>query len=172
MVNVPITACHIAGGKGSGSYEGRRKNNFLLVFPAQFDVARWTLQRCDAPTLSNSPIRIPYGNQEKKMPSAGEIDDITFACFDDMEGKVSTALYNWYKLGNNPETGEVGEAKDCKFDCTLISAKPNGEAVKQWKLLGAWLSQLSPLGDGFDMGAKQEIVMITGTITMDGIKEE
>lgn len=166
---ITITACHI--GNQSGRYEPRRKNNFTLIIPG-LSVYELALQSCDAPSFSLSPTEVDYGNQKKKVPSAGDVDDISFTCFDDLDCEVSDELYAWYELGYDSKTGKVGLAKDCKKDCTLVLLKPDGSVAKRWKLQGCFITNITPAGDGYDMASKTEKSMIGVTLAVDGAVPE
>ncbi len=167
MAEVPLTACHIAGGKGTGAFEPRRKNNFVLILPAAYQLVQKTLQTCNSPSLNLGEVGIPYGNEEKYVAAAGRVEELGFTCFDDLDGNVATALYSWYIRGYDPQTGKVGLAKDYKEDCTLISAKPNGETALEWKLEGCWVKKLTPMGDGFNYSSGDQMVMISCTLRYD-----
>lgn len=164
MSTVSLSACHI--GSANGQYEPRRENNFTLIIPGMTHVGL-TLQTCGAPQLSIQPVEVDHGNQTKKVASAGKVNDIPFSCFDDLDGNTSDELQGWYDQGYNARTAVVGLARDYKRDCTLISAKPNGEIAKKYKLLGAWLSDFAPMGKGFDMSGKTNKVMLDCTLTVD-----
>lgn len=157
-----VSADHIA--KAQGAFEPQRVNNFTVVLnpPAGVDwtIIQKAIEAFPIADEKNDPIKVPFGNEERKVAGRATYGSIAFTVRDYADQPVGKNLLAWRKKVYDPATGKIGLAKDYKSDGVLILGDPQGGNERQYKLMGLWPSS-HKLGS-YDMkGTDQAMIDVT-----------
>ena len=117
-----------------------------------------------APSISISPIEVPYQNNTVKYAGKPSFGDCTVRVNDYIGLDAENALSEWQKQVYNYDTQVIGWAKDYKKIAYVLEYAPDGTFVRQWTLHGCWPSQLN-LGEYAHDG--NSVKTVDMTITFD-----
>lgn len=136
-----LGAQHMANGQ---AFEPLRTNNFEVQITGLRNGESVTLSvdTFKAPNISQEVITVPYGNSKVKFAGTPTFNDSSISCNDFVGLDVERILSDWQKLAYNYGTEEIGYAKEYKKEGYLIEYDTKGKVVRQWRLIGCWLSSL------------------------------
>ena len=144
--------------------EPKRKNRFIIEFPADLDFAEWMVQTAGRPKMSINETEIPYMNTSSWV--AGKVlfetMDITF--IDVIGPSTSQKVMEWVRQHFESSTGKMGYATNYKKNLTLKMLDPVGEEVEKWIIYGAFITSVD-FGD-LDMAA-DDLTDLTITVRYD-----
>lgn len=159
--NAPRGTYHLAD--NPNLYEIQRGNNFEFVVTdidgimragalgneanaritnAQ-EVIRLSVVSCPIPHFQQSVVEIRRGNSVLKYAGIPTFNAGTVRVNDFIGADTKSVLMAWQNLSYNVKTEKVGLAGDYKKDCYLIEYTPDYQAVRQWKLHGCWISNIT-----------------------------
>jgi hypothetical protein len=166
---MPITSVSTKslGQAGLTDYEPQRVNNCLLVFNlggSDDDTLELALSTFPLPKTSNGIIEQGHVNEKRKFAGNPIFEDLPVVYKDMVDVDIARILQKWRYTVYNPETGQVGLARDYKKRGTATLFAPNGGFVRTWTLIGAWPSSFDA-GDADLSG--EDTVNISVTITID-----
>lgn len=174
-MTLDILNADFLGGAGGG-YEPQRTNNALLTFVlggnnnanvsqgASDEELTLALDTFPIPKDSNGIIEAAWLNEKRKFVGLPVFDDLSVVYKDFVDRDTAKMLRRWRYECYDPETGKIGLAATYKKKGWVSLFAPNGEYVRSYEIIGAWISNLDP-GD-IDM-AGEDILRITATITID-----
>jgi hypothetical protein len=124
-------------------YEPKRKNRFLLRFPAELGIQEWWLASASRPTITQSDVEIPFLNTSTYVLGrfVWETIDVTFR--DAIAPSSTQAIMEWVRLGSESVTGRQGYAVGYKKDVELEMLDPTGVVIEKWVLQGTMLTTVS-----------------------------
>lgn len=161
-----MTADMIA--QAQGSFEPQRSNNAVLAIEGlgsgREDLLTLSLDTFPLPKQQNGNIELDYLNEKRKVAGKVTIDDMDIVYKDYVDKETAKILWEWRLQVYNPNTGQVGLAKDYKKTGLITMFAPDGSLQREWKLYGMWPMNMDP-GD-IDM-AGEENLKITMSISVD-----
>ena len=145
-------------------YEPKKKNRWLLTFPADLGIQQWWLSSASRPSISQQEVEIPFLNTSTWVIGrfTWESIDVTFR--DPIGPSAAQALMEWVRLHSESVTGRQGYAAGYKKDIELELLDPTGVVIEKWILQGTMLTNV-------DFGSldysTSDIAEITGTLRFD-----
>lgn len=122
------------------------------VFRNAQEVLRVSVSSAFVPHFSQNPIEIKRGNSTIKFAGVPTFDSGDIEFHDFIGANTKEILMAWQNLSYNVYTEKVGSldvpAQNYKKDAFLIEYTPDYRKVRQWRLYGCWISDLSE--DGYD----------------------
>jgi hypothetical protein len=161
----PQAADHIAA--QAGTFEPQRQNNFSLEIPltgSDKDFISMSLQSVPLPNESNDEIEIQFQNEKRYVAGQYTVDATTLIVRDYVDVDVRGAIMRWRKQVYDPQTGNVGLAKDYKRQANIVMTAPDGTTQRVCKLIGCWPQAVT--GGNLAMDASDQ-VQIEVTLRFD-----
>lgn len=144
-------------------YEIQRSNNFEFIvtdidditrvgmiggevnstLPNAQEIIRMSVSSSAVPHFSQQPISVKRGNNTLKYAGVPEFSEGSIKVNDYIGANTVEVLMAWQNLSYNVLTEKVGLASDYKKDCYLIEYTPDYQKVRQWKMHGCWISNLT-----------------------------
>jgi hypothetical protein len=145
-------------------YEPKRKNRWLLRFPAELGIQEWWLSSAARPSIEQDETEIPFLNTSTWVIGRFRWSSIDVSFRDPIGPSASQTIMEWVRLHSESITGRQGYAAGYKKDIELEMLDPTGVVVEKWVLQGTMLTNvqfgdLSMDDDG--------IADITGTLRFD-----
>ena len=157
----PIGTHHLAA--NTNLYEIQRTNNFEFIVTdidgimkagmvggeafgtidnAQ-EIIRLSVVSSSIPHFKQDAIQVKRGNNTMKFAGVPTFDAGKLKLNDFIGAATKEVLMAWQNLSYNVLTEKVGLASDYKKDCYLVEYTPDYQKVRQWKMHGCWISELS-----------------------------
>lgn len=160
-------------------YEPQRSNNFEVQFtglnslktidkskalsnPAE--IVRLACAGSGTPGFSVETLKIRRGNAEVKYAGQVSYDDTEIKLNDYIGKDTEKVMTAWQGLVYNPKTQNVNPASMYKKDGYLVEYSPDHAIVRQWRLVGCWISKLAMGEYSSDNVEKRQI---TATLVYD-----
>jgi len=149
--------------QGMGAANGDANANKLIKF---------SLDSFPMPTEENAEIKLPYGNEFRYVAGMTTFSDETLVIKDFCDIATSSMVDKWRRAVYDPDTGEIGLAKNYKCDGEVWMFGPGGiqQFCRKWKLWGVWPKSVKfgegKMGDATDN--KITIVLKVDKITFLG----
>lgn len=142
--------------------EPKRKNRWIIEFPADLGFSEWMVQTSSKPSMSVNMVEIPFHNTSTKVAgrSIWEPIDITF--IDAIGPSTTQKIMEWVRQCIEHTTGRMGYATNYKKQLVLKMLDPAGVSVEKWTLYGAFITSAN-FGD-LDMSSDD---LIEPTITVE-----
>lgn len=139
-------------GAQGGAFEPQRQNNWVIeitipgILPGTSipiasvprDAVTLALQRGFNPSSVQEDVRVDWMNEAiffagKHVPDPGTVEVLDWV-------DISTAdvLWSWRLQAYDPNTGDVGLARNYKTKASIINFAPDGSFQRAWKLEGVW----------------------------------
>ena len=145
-------------------YEPKKKNRWLLRFPADLGIQEWWLASASRPSITQNEVEIPFLNTSTWVIGRFTWDTIDVTFRDPIGPSAAQALMEWVRLHSESVTGRQGYAAGYKKDIELELLDPTGVVIEKWILQGTMLTNV-------DFGSldysTSEIAEITGTLRFD-----
>lgn len=159
--STPMGTYHLAA--NTNLYEIQRTNNFEFIITdidgitkagmlggeangtianAQ-EIIRLSVVSSSIPHFSQQAIEVKRGNSTMKFAGVPTFKAGQVKVNDYIGAATKEVLMAWQNLSYNVLTEKVGLASDYKKDCYLIEYTPDYQKVRQWKMHGCWISELS-----------------------------
>jgi hypothetical protein len=144
--------------------EPKRKNRWVVEFPADLGFSEWMVQTSARPNVSVNETEIPYMNTSTWVAgrSVWETIDITF--IDAIGPSTSQKIMEWVRQCVEHSTGRMGYATNYKKQLVLKMLDPAGIPVEKWVLYGCFITAAN-FGD-LDMSS-DDLADATVTIRYD-----
>lgn len=145
-------------------YEPKKKNRWLMRFPAELGIQQWWLQSASRPTIEQNEVEIPFLNTSTWVIGRFTWNSIDVVMRDAIGPSTAQAIMEWVRLQSESVTGRQGYAAGYKKDIEIEMLDPTGVVIEKWQLQGTMLTnvnfgELSMEDDG--------IADITATLRFD-----
>lgn len=157
----PTGTHHLAA--NTNLYEIQRTNNFEFIVTdidgimkagmlggetsANIDnaqeIIRLSVTSSSVPHFTQNAIEVKRGNNSMKFAGVPSFSSGQIKVNDYIGAASKEVLMAWQNLSYNVLTEKVGLASDYKKDCYLVEYTPDYQKVRQWKMHGCWISELS-----------------------------
>ena len=145
-------------------YEPKKKNRWLITFPADLGIQQWWLASASRPSITQNEVEIPFLNTSTWVIGrfTWESIDVTFR--DPIGPSAAQAIMEWVRLHSESITGRQGYAAGYKRPVELEMLDPTGVVIEKWLLDGTMLTNV-----GFgDLSMDDDgIAEITATLRFD-----
>ena len=115
-------------------YEPKRKNRWLLRFPADLGIQEWWMKSTQRPHITINDTEIPFINTSTWVAGRYKWEEIQASFNDQIGPSAAQAVMEWIRLCAESPTGRMGYASGYKRDLELEMLDPTGVAVSQWVL--------------------------------------
>jgi hypothetical protein len=121
-------------------YEPKKKNRWLITFPADLGIQQWWLETASRPSITQNEVEIPFLNTSTWVIGrfTWETIDVTFR--DPIGPSATQALMEWIRLHSESVTGRQGYAAGYKKDIELEMLDPTGVVIEKWILQGTMIT--------------------------------
>lgn len=133
------------------------------------EVIRLSVDGAPVPHFQQGEITVQRGNTAIKYAGVPTFSAGTLRLNDYIGAGTLEALMAWQNKSFDIETEKVGLAKDYKKQCTLTEYTPTWQPVRQWRLYGCWISNLTEDDFSYSGNDKRQI---SATISYDYAKLE
>lgn len=120
--------------------EPKRKNRFVLEFPADLDFAEWMVQVAGRPKLTINETQIDYMNTTSWVAGKTQWETMDIKFIDVIGPSTSQKVMEWVRQHIEYSTGKMGYATNYKKNLTLKILDPAGEEVEKWIIYGAMIT--------------------------------
>ena len=124
-------------------YEPKRKNRWLLRFPADLGIQEWWLSSASRPSINQSDVEIQFLNTSTWVIGRFIWEPINVVFRDPIGPSAAQAIMEWVRLQSESITGRQGYAAGYKKDVELDMLDPNGVVIEKWVLQGAMLTTVN-----------------------------
>jgi phage tail-like protein len=145
------------------SFEPKMKNRFYMQFN-NTGIPAFMVKTGNRPQLNFEKVTIDHINVKRQLKGKGEWQDLEVTLYDPIVPSAAQAVMEWVRLGHESITGRDGYADFYKKDIDIFMLGPVGDKVEQWKLIGAFPTQVN-FGD-LD-ASSNEVATVTMTLTYD-----
>lgn len=115
-------------------YEPKKKNRFLLRFPADLGIQEWWCGSASRPQMQIEETEIPFLNTSTYVAGRYKWDTIQVTLRDAIGPSTAQAVMEWIRLHAESTTGRQGYAAGYKRDVELDMLDPTGVCVEKWIL--------------------------------------
>ena len=145
-------------------YEPKKKNRWLMRFPAELGIQQWWLQSASRPSIEQNEVEIQFLNTSTWVLGRFIWSSIDVVFRDAIGPSSSQAIMEWVRLHSESVTGRQGYAAGYKKDIEIEMLDPTGVVVEKWELQGTMLTNV-----GFgDLAMDDDgIADITATLRFD-----
>lgn len=145
-------------------YEPKRKNRWLITFPADLGIQQWWLSSASRPSITQNETEIQFLNTSTWVVGRFTWEAIEVTFRDPIGPSASQAIMEWVRLHSESITGRQGYAVGYKRPVELEMLDPTGVVVEKWLLDGTMLTNVN-FGDlSFE---DDGIAEITATLRFD-----
>ena len=145
------------------SFEPKMKNRFYMQFNGT-GIPAFMVKTGNRPQINFEKVTIDHINVKRQLKGKGEWQDLEITLYDPIVPSAAQAVMEWVRLGHESITGRDGYADFYKKDIDIFMLGPVGDKVEQWKLIGAFPTQVN-FGD-LD-ASSNEVATVTMTLTYD-----
>ena len=160
-------------------YEPQRGNNFEVQITGLSDLVsvdksqkiinatdtiRLACAGSGTPGFSVETLKVQRGNAEVKFAGKASYDDSEIKLNDFIGKDTEKVISAWQGLVYNPKTQNIGKASQYKKTGYLMEYSPDHAIVRQWQLVGCWVSKVA-YGDYASDNAS--LRQITATLVYD-----
>jgi phage tail-like protein len=143
------------------NFEPKMKNRYVMEID---EIPSYMVKAAARPSITFEPVVLDHINIKRKLQGKGEWQDITVTLYDPIVPSGAQKVMEWVRLGHESVTGRDGYADFYKKDIDIFMLGPVGDKVEQWKLIGAFPTQVN-FGD-LD-ASSNEVATVTMTLTYD-----
>lgn len=133
------------------------------------EVLRLSVTSAPVPHFSQNPIEVKRGNTTVKYAGVPTYSSGSIKMIDYIGAGTLETLMAWQNRSFNIENQRVGLAKDYKKQAILIEYTPTWQPIRQWRMYGCWISELSENDFDYDSNEKHTV---TAKIEYDYAKLE
>ena len=123
-------------------YEPKRKNRWLITFPADLGIQQWWLTSASRPSITQNATEIPFLNTSTWVVGRFTWDSIDVTFRDPIGPSAAQAIMEWVRLESESVTGRQGYAVGYKRPVELEMLDPTGVIVEKWLLDGTMLTNV------------------------------
>lgn len=148
--------------KGGGSRSNLFKVGLISPIGDLNEVSKYLVKGAELPGSTISPIIIPFRGRQLKISGDRTFDPWTVTVLNDTGFTIRRNLEIWMSLMNNHEDNQgVTDTDDYFTDLTVTQLDRNGESLREYRIVGAWPSDLGPISVGFDQENTIEEYQVT-----------
>lgn len=141
-------------------YEPKRKNRWILRFPADLGIQEWWLATANRPTINQNAVEIPFINTSTFVVGRFKWSTIGCTLRDPIGPSAAQAIMEWVRLHSESVTGRQGYAAGYKKDIELEMLDPTGVTVEKWILQSTMLAGDTSFGSlGYSDDALADITI-------------
>jgi hypothetical protein len=145
-------------------YEIKRKNRWLITFPASLGIQQWWLMSASRPKITQNEVELPFLNTSTWVLGRFTWDAIDVVFRDPIGPSAAQAIMEWVRLGSESITGRQGYASGYKQSVQLEMLDPTGVVVESWLLDGTMITNV---GFGDLSMSDDGVAEITATLRAD-----
>ena len=123
-------------------YEPKKKNRWLMRFPAELGIQQWWLQSASRPSIQQTAVEIPFLNTSTWVLGRFTWDTIEVTFRDAIGPSTAQAIMEWVRLHSESVTGRQGYAAGYKKIVELEMLDPTGVVIEKWQLQGTMLENV------------------------------
>jgi len=124
-------------------YEPKKKNRWLIRFPAELGIQQWWLQSASRPSITQADIEIPFLNTSTWVIGRFTWEPIDVVMRDAIGPSTAQAIMEWVRLHSESVTGRQGYAAGYKKDVEIEMLDPTGVVIEKWQLQGTMLTNVN-----------------------------
>lgn len=124
-------------------YEPKRKNRWLIRFPAELGIQEWWLLNAARPTIKQNEVEVPFLNTSVWVIGRFTWDAIDVTLRDGIGPSTAQAVMEWVRLHSESATGRQGYAAGYKKDIEIDMLDPSGVVIEKWVLQGTMITSAS-----------------------------
>ena len=121
-------------------YEPKKKNRWLLRFPADLGIQEWWLASASRPSITQNEVEIPFLNTSTWVIGRFTWESISVTFRDPIGPSAAQAIMEWVRLQSESITGRQGYAAGYKKDVELELLDPTGVVIEKWILQGCMIT--------------------------------
>jgi len=131
LISMPIT------------YEPKKKNRWLIRFPAALGIQEWWLSSAGRPSIEQNEVEIPFLNTSTWVIGRFTWSTIEVTFRDPIGPSASQAIMEWVRLHSESITGRQGYAAGYKKNVDVEMLDPTGVVIEKWQLQGTMLTNVN-----------------------------
>ena len=145
-------------------YEPKKKNRWLIRFPASLGLQEWWLASASRPSIEQNEVEIQFLNTSTWVIGRFTWSTIEVTFRDPIGPSAAQAVMEWVRLHSESITGRQGYAAGYKKMVEVEMLDPTGVVIEKWQLQGTMLTNV-----GFgDLSMDDDgIAEITATLRFD-----
>jgi hypothetical protein len=124
-------------------YEPKKKNRWLIRFPADLGIQEWWLASAARPSITQNEVEIPFLNTSTWVIGRFTWESISVTFRDPIGPSAAQAIMEWVRLQSESITGRQGYAAGYKKDIELEMLDPTGVVIEKWQLQGTMLTNVN-----------------------------
>tara|TARA_R110000824_G_scaffold106610_19_gene252163 strand:+ start:2402 stop:2890 length:489 start_codon:yes stop_codon:yes gene_type:complete len=124
-------------------YEPKKKNRWLMRFPAELGIQQWWLQSASRPSIEQNEVEIPFLNTSTWVLGRFTWNSIEVVMRDAIGPSTAQAIMEWVRLGSESVTGRQGYAAGYKKDIEIEMLDPTGVVIEKWQLQGTMITNVN-----------------------------
>lgn len=129
------------------------------------EVLRYAVTECDIPHYKVGVQEQRRGNSVQKYAGTASFDSGTLKVRDWIGSDSKSILMSWLNQAYDVKTDKTGLLEDYKRDCTLIEYTPDRQPIREWRLYGCWVSDVSE--DSWNHDSDNGERQLTATLQFD-----
>jgi phage tail-like protein len=145
------------------TFEPKMKNRYYMEMTS-VGIPAYMVKAANRPEIQFETVKIDHINVYRKLKGKGEWQDLQITLYDPVVPSAAQLVMEWVRLSHESITGRDGYADFYKKDIDIFMLGPVGDKVEQWKLIGAFPTQVN-FGD-LD-ASSNEVATATMTLTYD-----
>lgn len=147
-------------------WDPKYQHKFVLSIPGAdgSGIPAYLIKTAAKPSLTNGEVVLDHINIKRKLKGKTAWNSIAITIYDAIVPSAAQAVMDWVRLHHESATGREGYASQYKKDIVLNQLSPLGEIIEEWKIKGAYLSEVN--FGSLDWSA-EDVVMIDATLNYD-----
>jgi len=125
------------------TYEPKKKNRWLIRFPAELGIQEWWLASASRPSIEQKDVEIPFLNTSTWVIGRFTWSTIEVGLRDPIGPSASQAIMEWVRLHSESITGRQGYAAGYKKNVEVEMLDPTGVVIEKWQLQGTMLTNVN-----------------------------
>jgi len=121
-------------------YEPKKKNRWLIRFPAELGIQQWWLESAARPTIEMAEVEIPFLNTSTWVLGRFKWSTIDVTMRDAIGPSTAQAVMEWVRLHSESVTGRQGYAAGYKKTVEIEMLDPSGIVIEKWELQGTMIT--------------------------------
>jgi len=137
--------------KGGGARSNLFKVSLISPVGDLDEVSKYLVKGAQLPGSTIQPIQIPFRGRQIKVSGDRTFDPWTVTIMNDTGFTIRRNLETWMSLINNHEDNQgVTDPDEYFTDLGVSQLDRNGDVLREYRIIGAWPSDLSPIDVSFD----------------------
>jgi hypothetical protein len=124
-------------------FEPKRKNRFLVRFPAELGIQEWWLVSAARPSITQNEVELQFLNTSTWVIGRFTWNTIDVVLRDPIGPSAMQAVMEWVRLHSESATGRQGYAAGYKKLVEIEMLDPTGVVIEKWVMEGTMLTNMS-----------------------------